>query len=228
MLLVRPWVSIRARLAAFFVFGNSSARNLWDRSLGRPGGTTAPMHGRPYRYLHCFEWRQRGLEWLHRRHGRLVFGFFLVVSLWATAQAQSPKDTAVQKHSPRQDRLAALGLLTAPLEDEKVIKALSDSDWYIRGEAALAAAKLGTKIPAKEITPLLADSNWFVRSAALEALTASGDASAGPALQHLLDPEEPFLCSRAAALLGEIKYLAAEEPLIRMLSEGDDQVKRAA
>src|SRR5262245_40816388 len=135
MLLVRPWVSIRARLAAFFVFRNSPARNLCGRSLGRPG------NGRPYRYLHCFEWRQRGLEWLHRRHGRLLFGCFLVRSLWATAQAQSPRDTAVQKHSPRQDRLAALGLLTAPLEDEKVIKALSDSDWYIRGEAALAAAK---------------------------------------------------------------------------------------
>src|SRR5262249_26543892 len=42
------------------------------------------------------------------------------------------------------------------------------------------------------------------------------------------DPEEPYLCARAAGLLGQIKYLAAEEPLIRMLSEGDDQVKRAA
>jgi HEAT repeat protein len=133
-----------------------------------------------------------------------------------------------QDHSPRQDRLAALGLLDVPADEEKVIKALSDADWYVRGEAALVAAKLGNKVPAQQITPLLADSNWFVRSAALEALAASGDPSAGPALQHLLDPEEPYLCARAASLLGEIKYLAAEEPLIRMLSEGDDQIKRAA
>jgi HEAT repeat protein len=121
-----------------------------------------------------------------------------------------------------------LGLLAVPADEEKVIKALSDGDWYVRGEAALVAARLGNKVPAKEITPLLADPNWFVRSAALEALAASGDPSAGPALQHLLDPEEPYLCARAASLLGEIKYLAAEDPLIRMLSEGDDQIKRAA
>src|SRR5215813_5626372 len=158
----------------------------------------------------------------------LLFGFFLIMSASRSATAQTPKHTSGQKHSPRHERLTALGLLAVPLEDDKVIKALSDSDWYIRGEAALAAARLGNKIPAKEITPLLDDSNWFVRSAALEALAVSGDPSAGPALKHLLDPEEPYLCARAAGLLGQIKYLAAEEPLIRMLSEGDDQVKRAA
>src|SRR5215471_4386025 len=135
---------------------------------------------------------------------------------------------AQQDHSPRHDRLETLGLLTVPVDQDKVVKALSDEDWYVRGEAALLAAKLGNKVPAKDITPLLADPNWFVRSAALEALATSGDASAGPALQHLLDPEEPYVCARAALLLGEIKYLAAEDPLIRMLSEGDDQVKRAA
>src|SRR5215471_650609 len=135
---------------------------------------------------------------------------------------------AQQDHSPRHLRLETLGLLSVPVDEDKVVKALSDEDWYVRGEAALLAAKLGNKVPTKDITPLLADPNWFVRSAALDALAASGDASAGPALQHLLDPEEPYLCARAASLLGEIKYQAAEDPLIRMLSEGDDQVKRAA
>jgi HEAT repeat protein len=151
----------------------------------------------------------------------------MTVSASSWAFAQTP-DGAEQNHSARQDRLAMLGLLSQPVDDEKIIKALSDSDWYVRGQAALTAARLGNKIPAKDITPLLADSNWFVRSAALQALAALGDAAAGPALAHLLDPEEPYLCARAAALLGEIKYLPAEEPLIRMLSEGDEQVKRAA
>src|SRR5262249_16100562 len=133
-----------------------------------------------------------------------------------------------QTQSPRNQRLAALGLLSTPVEDDKIIKALSDPDWYVRGQAALTAARQGKKIPAQDITPLLADQNWFVRIAALQDLAASEDASAGPASQHLLDPERPYLCARAAALLGDIKYKPAEDPLIRMLSEGDDQLKRAA
>src|SRR5713226_2139460 len=89
----------------------------------------------------------------------LLSGLFLTVSPSSLLLAQTPHGLGPQEHLSREARLAALGLLTAPVDDDKIIKALSDPDWYIRGEAALAAAKLGSKIPAKDIAPLLSDQN---------------------------------------------------------------------
>src|SRR5262249_61850145 len=50
-----------------------------------------------------------------------LFGTLLIAPASPPVVAQAPKDAAAKTHSPRQDRLAALGLLAVPLEDEKVI-----------------------------------------------------------------------------------------------------------
>src|SRR5262245_39499789 len=112
MLLVRPWVSIHARLAAYIVASNPMVRKSRGWSLGRPGGTTAPCQGRAYGHVQCFDWRRRP-------HLRLIAGLIVVLSVRAFAAAQTPKDAAAQNHSPRNKRLAALGLLAVPLEDDK-------------------------------------------------------------------------------------------------------------
>ncbi|HYL97821.1 MAG TPA: HEAT repeat domain-containing protein [Blastocatellia bacterium] len=125
-------------------------------------------------------------------------------------------------------RLGPVLSLRADSPDDDFKKALASDDWYVRGEAALAAARLKKKLPGEQLTSLLDDKNWFVRCAALDALAVSGDSSAGAAVEKMLDSPDPYLCAKAAAVIGDLKYEAGTESLSRLLAAENPIVKREA
>jgi HEAT repeat protein len=140
------------------------------------------------------------------------------------ASADGAADVDVSR---RRESLSVLATLKDPANEEKARRSLTDEDWYVRGQAAIALAR-ANKAAAKDLLPLLEDKNWFVRSAALEGLGLLRDPSVGPDVQRLLDPSDPYICARAASLLGEINFAPATDSLQKLLAADDDQVKRAA
>jgi HEAT repeat protein len=166
----------------------------------------------------------------------LLAAVILISAAFATSNAQAPlaaHDGVAGDRSgdadaaKRRKSLAALVDSKGMVDEEKARQSLADEDWFIRGEAALALAR-AKRATAGDLVPLLQDKSWFVRGAALEALRLLKDPSVGPNVLPLLDPADPYLCARAAALLGEIKYAPATDSLSKLLSGEDDQVKREA
>ncbi|MGH9824358.1 MAG: HEAT repeat domain-containing protein, partial [Blastocatellia bacterium] len=145
-----------------------------------------------------------------------------------TGEQSGGTGVSLQQEAALKARLALVIALRPDSPDDDFRKALSSDDWYVRGEAALAAARLKKKLPLDAIIPLLEDKMWFVRSSALDALEVCGDTASGAAVEKLLEPSDPFLCARAAALLGELKYEQGAESLIRLLSEENPVIKSAA
>src|SRR5215471_12429836 len=107
----------------------------------------------------------------------------------------------------------------------KIKQALSDENWYVRGEAAIAIARLGDKSNGPLLLPLLQDQNWFVRSAALRAITLLGAQSETP----LVEPGTSDVYLRASALSTSASSSNVPiDSLIKSLADGDDLVRRAA
>jgi HEAT repeat protein len=140
----------------------------------------------------------------------------------------------------------------------KVIQALSDESWYVRGEAARALGRLGDKSLVELTRPLLKDENWFVRSSALEAIGMLGGSGAdltqlaeGPVdvysragvfaaagagrdlmsidvLLKALRDDEPAIRRTAAAALGQLKTSAAVDGLVALLKDEEESVRKSA
>ena len=127
----------------------------------------------------------------------------------------------------RRESQAVFSNLKEPGNEEKAHRLLTDDDWYLRGQAAIALGR-ANKASAKELQPLLEDKNWFVRSATLQALALVRDPAVGPDVAKLLDPADPDTCSRAALLLGQINYVASAGQIEKLLTADDDQIKRTA
>lgn len=139
----------------------------------------------------------------------------------------------------------------------RIKEALSDENWYVRGEAARALARLGDKSAGPLLLPLLKDQSWFVRSAALAAIAALGapsdtqmarelmnspdayvraraavtvtvGAAADVALIQALSDSDPLVRRTAASALGEIKAANAVEALLKLLKDDDASVRKAS
>jgi HEAT repeat protein len=146
----------------------------------------------------------------------------------AAGSDQKPSSAALQRAA----ELSALGASEDPDAASKIKRALSDDEWYVRGHAAVALARLrsGSTSAATpdDLEPLLLDNSWFVRAAAVEGLAVSEHPGAGVVLARLLDPADPYLCSKAAVALGHLRYAASAEALIKLLGNEVDPIKRAA
>lgn len=90
----------------------------------------------------------------------------------------------------------------------ELVRALDDSDFFVRGYCARALGQLGNPAALKPLFRLLSDDNWFVRAEAAAAIGKLGDVRAvGWLVQMLADPDGNVRYSVARAL-----YELATEP----------------
>lgn len=193
---------------------------------------------------------------------RTFLAIDLILIAWlpaANAFAQQANESKENGPSAALARAKQLnGLLNSSAEAPARIKqALSDENWYVRGEAARALARLGDKSASQLLLPLLKDQSWFVRCAALEAIASLGEPpdtqilrdlmnspdayvraraaatvtvgdSAGVALIQALGDGDPLVRRTAASALGELKASNAVEALLKLLKDDDDASVRKA
>src|SRR4029078_6729787 len=104
---------------------------------------------------------------IHRIPGFLLLGFLFAASS-ARAQQPEPLPAALPTGSQNQAVIEAqevfsLARSRSPEAQARLKQALSDENWYVRGEAARALGQLGDKSVAALLAPLTQDQNWFVR-----------------------------------------------------------------
>jgi HEAT repeat protein len=90
----------------------------------------------------------------------------------------------------------------------ELVRALDDSDFWVRGYCAHALGRVGNPAALKPLFRLLSDDNWFVRAEAAAAIGKLGDTRAvGWLVQLLADPDGNVRYSAGRAL-----YELATEP----------------
>src|SRR6185295_16358330 len=85
----------------------------------------------------------------------------------------------------------------------RIKQALTDENWYVRGEAARALGMLGDKSASALLLPLLKDQSWFVRSAALTAIASLGAPSEAQTARELVDSPDAYVRARASITLAD-------------------------
>jgi len=99
----------------------------------------------------------------------------------------------ILRHRDRVVREGAAKLISShPTANEfhELVRALDDSDFWVRGYCAHALGQLGNPAALKPLFRLLSDDNWFVRAEAAAAIGKLGDARAvGWLVQLLADPD---------------------------------------
>ena len=99
----------------------------------------------------------------------------------------------------------------------ELVRALDDSDFWVRGYCAHALGKVGNPAALKPLFRLLTDDNWFVRAEAAAAIGKLGDVRAvGWLVQLLADPDGNVRYSVARALY-ELATEPARPSLLRAL-----------
>ncbi|MCI0487977.1 MAG: HEAT repeat domain-containing protein, partial [Blastocatellia bacterium] len=166
-------------------------------------------------------------------HGSRIITFAFLLFTFALSLSAAAQDGKGKEGQPSKtfERAQAVSTLAESKDAEalnRLKQALSDSDWYVRGEAARAYGRLGYRGAAADLLPLIEDSNWFVRGAALQSLITIGDASVAVKVQGLLESPDPYERARAATALGRFKYTPAADSLILKLSDNEDMVRRSA
>jgi len=117
--------------------------------------------------------------------------------------------------------------LKAREDVEGLIRALKDSNPYVRKEAAEALGKIGDERAVEPLIEALKDSYLAVRWKAAEALSKIGERAAGPLIEALKDSDE-YVRMGAAGALGEIGDSRAVEPLIEALKDSNADVRSSA
>jgi HEAT repeat protein len=99
----------------------------------------------------------------------------------------------------------------------EIIRALDDSDPWVRGCCARALGRLDNPAALKPLFRLLTDDNWFVRAECAKAIGKIGDARAvGWLVQLLRDPDGNVRYSAARAL-HDLAVESARSSLLRVL-----------
>ena len=117
----------------------------------------------------------------------------------------------------------ALGCIGGGRAVERLIKALSDDDKWVRKAAAEALGKIGIERAVVPLIGVLSDDDWRTRNSAAEALGKIGDEQAvEPLIKALRDRRSVVVRRGAAEALGKIGDVHAVEPLINALGDDDD------
>jgi HEAT repeat protein len=156
----------------------------------------------------------------------------ILLMTWAQPALSQTKEPAEDASSPVIRRIRQLRSLSEKGNDsasrEVISIALSDPNWYVKGEAIRALARTGDSSTAQTILPLLNDDNWYVRGAAIEALSRLGQTRPHSDLVKALQSNDPYTRARAATSLAGYKSSEAVDALVQALDDKDDLVKRNA
>ncbi|MEH1861114.1 MAG: HEAT repeat domain-containing protein, partial [Nostoc sp.] len=107
---------------------------------------------------------------------------------------------------------------------QKLIAALKDSDFDVRGNAASALGKIGNAEAVQKLIAALKDSESYVRGNAASALGKIGNAEAVPELIAALKDSDSYVRGNAASALGKIGNAEAVPELIAALKDSDSYV----
>jgi HEAT repeat protein len=148
----------------------------------------------------------------------------------ANVAAQQISDSKTTSSNPVLARAQHLiSLMAARQEDApaQLKQALSDENWYVRGEAARGLGRLGDPSVEGSLLPLLKDESWFVRVSSLEAISKLGPVADVSAFQDSLASDDCYVRARAIAT-SSIGGNAATEGLIKALGDREQVVRRTA
>src|SRR5262249_33473507 len=134
----------------------------------------------------------------------ILLKLFAAATIALAQQAPSERPASVSPTRTRE--LTQLLQSRDPEAPAKIRKMLSDSDWYVRGEAARALGFFGNKSDAELVLPLASEENWFVKTSALGAVSALGAAPDPATVERLLTSTDPFTRAQAAYALGKLNY----------------------
>ncbi|MCU7242198.1 MAG: HEAT repeat domain-containing protein, partial [Microcystis aeruginosa WS75] len=102
-----------------------------------------------------------------------------------------------------------------------LLKALEDSDKYVRRKAAEALGNIGSETAIPGLLKALEDSDRYVRAKAVEALGNIGSETAIPGLLKALEDSDRYVRENAAFALAEIGTETAMTELIKCLKNTD-------
>jgi hypothetical protein len=111
---------------------------------------------------------------------------------------------------------------------DELLKALEDSDEYVRRKAAEALAKIGSETAIPGLLKALEDSDKYVRRKAVEALGNIGSETAIPGLLKALEDSDRYVRAKAVEALGNIGSETAIPGLLKALEDSDRYVRENA
>ena len=163
---------------------------------------------------------------------RTFLAIDLILIAWLSAadafaqQATESRDNGPSAALARVKQLNGLLNSNSAEAPARIKQSLSDENWYVRGEAASALARIGDKSASPLLLPLLKDQSWFVRAAALAAIASLGAPSDTEVVRELMNSPDAYMRARATVTVtvGD----SAAVILIQALGDGDPLVRRAA
>ncbi|MDB9414575.1 HEAT repeat domain-containing protein [Microcystis aeruginosa] len=129
---------------------------------------------------------------------------------------------------PKRFKVELLGLTKSNEVVNQLLKALEDSDEYVRGNAAFALGKIGSETAIPGLLKALEDSDEYVRGNAAFALGNIGSETAIPGLLKALEDSDEYVRRNAAVALGKIGSETAIAGLLKALEHSDVYVRRNA
>ena len=122
---------------------------------------------------------------------------------------------------PKRFKVELLGLTKSNQVVNELLKALKDSDVYVRWNAAFALGEIGSETAIPELLKALEHSDVYFRWKAAEALGKISSETAIPGLLKALEDSDRFVGGKAAEALGNIGSEAAMTELIKCLKNPD-------
>jgi HEAT repeat protein len=138
--------------------------------------------------------------------------------------------TTLQKGNSDERQRAAIALSTEGDASavEPLIKALDDSDDFVRDFSVRALGSLRDSRAVEPLIKALDDKSLLVRRSAATALGSIGDSRAVKPLVKALDDNNPLMRRSAARALGSVGDPSAVDALIRILGDDDIYISNAA
>ncbi|TRU49520.1 MAG: hypothetical protein EWV49_10285, partial [Microcystis aeruginosa Ma_QC_Ch_20071001_S25] len=129
---------------------------------------------------------------------------------------------------PKRFKVELLGLTKSNQVVNELLKALEDSDWYVRRNAVEALAKIGSETAIAGLLKALEHYNDDVREKAAEALGKIGSETAIPGLLKALEHSNKYVRGKAAEALGNIGSETAIPGLLKALEDSNNYVRGKA
>ncbi|CCI12431.1 putative Deoxyhypusine monooxygenase [Microcystis aeruginosa PCC 9806] len=125
---------------------------------------------------------------------------------------------------PKRFKVELLGLTKSNQVVNELLKALKDSNWFVRRSAAEALAEIGTETAIPGLLKALEDSNKYVRVCAAFALGNISSETAIPGLLKALEDSDEDVSWNAVEALGKIGTETAIPGLLKALEDSDEDV----